>query len=167
MPGRKATFATCSSAWSWPMTSSISSDEKTRPGTRIPALYSFGRSQRQSSTLWRMSFQLAIAVTAMPGRPSGLRAHGRLKPSATTLYATTSDVEQDSGAVAAVLRRHLQHVARHRLHAKVEPVALRVYSLAEGAGPQPRLRRLVHLEAGEQHLLRVQVIQQLRQPPHE
>jgi len=63
MPGRKATFATCSSAWSWPITPSIASDAKIRPGTRIPALYSSGRSQRQSSILVRTFFQLA-AISA-------------------------------------------------------------------------------------------------------
>src|SRR3990170_2988002 len=94
MPGRKATFATCSSAWSWPITPSISSDAKIRPGTRIPALYSLGRSQRQSSIFWRMFFQMAA-------------------------IAGSSDVEQDLGPVAPVLRRHLQHVPRDRLHADV------------------------------------------------
>src|SRR3972149_4415238 len=110
MPGRKATFAPCSSAGSWPIAPSISSDAKIRPGTRIPALYSLGRSQRQSSIFWRMSFQLAaISLLRCRTRP----VPGNRRP------------------------------------------------------PAPPVRRLFHVEAGEQHLLRVQVVQELRQPAYE
>jgi hypothetical protein len=38
IPGKKATFATCSIASSWPGASSIASVANIMPGTRIPGL---------------------------------------------------------------------------------------------------------------------------------
>src|SRR3989304_8313106 len=111
MPGKKATLAPCSSAWSWPMTPSISSEANTSPGTRMPGLYGLGKSHRWSSIFSRMFFQLETMAYHLIFRHVWLAA---------ALRPCTLDIEKHLSPVSAVLGGHLQHVPGYRLHPQVE-----------------------------------------------
>src|SRR3972149_7037006 len=145
------------------MTPSISSEANTRPGTRMPGLCFSGSSHRRSSIFSRASFHLVTIICHLVSCGPPLSA----RPICWPPCPQASNIEQNLRPVAAVLLDHLQHVSRYRLHPEVQPVALPVYPLAPGPRPQAPTAYLLHDEPREQHLLRVHVVQELRQPPHQ
>src|SRR3972149_9748896 len=140
------------------MTPSISSEANTSPGTRMPGLYVLGKSHRRSSIFSRMFFQLETMAYHLIFRRVWL---------AVALRPCTLDIEKHLRPVSVVLGGHLQHVPGYRLHPEVQSVARWVYPLAQGPHPHALIAYLFHDEPREQHLLRVPVVQQLRQPAHE
>src|SRR3990172_402262 len=78
-----------------------------------------------------------------------------------------SDIEEDSRPVTAVFLRDLQHVPGNRLDAEAQVVPLAVDTLAVSAGAERGFGERGDLEAAEEHLFRVQIVQQLRQPAYE
>src|SRR5688500_17474748 len=141
MPGRKATFAPCSGAWSLRSWSSRASLAKIRPSTRMPGLYDFGMRQQQASTC---SSGPAYASLTMENLASP--------------QAADSNIDDHLRQPPVPRLFHAQAVIRDRLHFVFQHMARRIEGLAPGGAGQAVVAD-TGLELAEQQMLGVEVIQ--------